>query len=123
MSSDPDVTELREQISNLESRLEQHHRALNAAIEQRDTFIFGSIWGLLKGAVATVLLVGALLGSERLMDSWGWDGPIAWAISVLVGCVVAVVASGLIVIYYDRHQDRDHAKMSKLPEWSRRDHD
>ena len=117
-----EVAKLREQVSELEYRVEQHHRALNEVIEQRDKFLLDAVWGPLKAGAAGVSFIGGFYLSDRFVQGvLDWHGLIAWVVSFVVGFVIAFIGFCLMIAYLDRQQESDSRKLWKLPEWQPRD--
>ena len=112
-----DIEKLRRHIESLEDRLDQHNRVLRGAIEQRDTFILESAWGLLKGGVAVFVFVVTF----KAVTSWieqvfGWHGTIALGVELLLAFAAALLVLSLVTRYLDRQRS-----LAQLPEWEKSD--
>jgi hypothetical protein len=117
-----EITKLRERISDLEWRLEQHHRALKEAVEQRDKFVLGAAWGPINAGAFFLTFLPAFYLAEKLIEKvLGWHGVLAWIVSAVIGFVVGFIAFCLMIAYLDRQQKGDESKLWKLPEWRTRD--
>jgi hypothetical protein len=105
-------------ITELELRLTRYHEQLEAAIEQRDRFVLGAAWGVVRGILIPAVFIGALAASRHWFPSSGW---LVTAAITVGATLLALLIAGLIGLYLERAEASDEGKFWRLPRWSRDD--
>lgn len=110
VTQEDEIKALKARIFDLEYRLEQYHEHMEQAIEQRDKFVLSSSWGIVIAVSGGFAFLGVLYVFKNWLEltSWIWD---------FVAVFLAIVAWVTTSAWQQRGQEKDEAKLFRLPKW------
>jgi hypothetical protein len=109
-------SDTKEYLASLEGRLETQFKELKESIVQRDAFLMGSVWWIIKTCGTIFVVIGAI----KLLD-WLTLGGWMWGVGFWVVFIAGVTA---ISPYVDRKHEEDEKRLRHIIDWeSRRPYD